>query len=327
MEAFYATEYEMWIETFVTLRRTGGMDVSRSFYEYRPAAHFLVTDEDAADFLQSQFSNELRPFEAGRCAYGLWLDVKGKVIADSAVLCEGEERFRVLSERCPGERITTHLERHIIADDVEIEPRDPGYAFELSAQGVESLGMELPKLGQCVQVDEGVLFAARDGYYNVVVDSEAARDALHGKLSDAGFTAMTDAERGLSRIAAGIPLVPDEIGDADLPGEGELERDAVSFTKGCYLGQEVVARMHNVGKPQRRLFVVRGKGMLPILPVPLNNTEGKQVGELRTAYPDADGWTGVAILKTRFADTGATLSFESSEVGVIRPLREGDGNA
>ena len=51
-------------------------------YEYKPAGHLLVTDEDAADFLQSQFTNELCPFEAGRCVYGLWLNVKGKVIAD-----------------------------------------------------------------------------------------------------------------------------------------------------------------------------------------------------------------------------------------------------
>ena len=64
------------------------MDASKSFYEYTPAAHFLVSDEDAADFLQSQFTNDLRPFEAGRSTYGLWLDVKGKVIADSVVLCE-----------------------------------------------------------------------------------------------------------------------------------------------------------------------------------------------------------------------------------------------
>ena len=73
------------------------MDPSKSFYQYAPAAHFLVTDEDAADFLQSQFTNELRPFEEGQVSYGLWLDVKGKVIADSVVLCEGAEQFRVIS--------------------------------------------------------------------------------------------------------------------------------------------------------------------------------------------------------------------------------------
>ena len=64
------------------------MDPSKSFYQYAPAAHFLVKGEDAADFLQSQFTNELRPFELRQATYGLWLDVKGKVIADSVVICE-----------------------------------------------------------------------------------------------------------------------------------------------------------------------------------------------------------------------------------------------
>lgn len=303
------------------------MDRSQNFYEFTPAAHCLVTDEDAADFLQSQFTNDLRPFEAGRCTYGLWLDVKGKVIADSVVLCEGEESFRVISERCPGEAITAHLERHIIADDVLIESFDPGFAFELSAAGVQALGFELPEAGKFVRIDDGVLFAAQNGLYNGLVDSESSANAIRTQLSAAGFTAMSEAERGLACIAAGLPLVPDEIGAADLPGEGELERDAISFTKGCYLGQEVVARMHNIGKPQRRLFVVQGKGGVPGLPCPLNNADGKQVGELRTAYPDGDIWTGVAILKTRFADAGALLFADSNEFHVTRPLREGVRNA
>jgi glycine cleavage system aminomethyltransferase T len=57
-----------------------------------------VSGEDAADFLQSQFSNDLRPFSSGQCTYGLWLDVKGKIVADSWIYCEGEEHFLVFGE-------------------------------------------------------------------------------------------------------------------------------------------------------------------------------------------------------------------------------------
>ncbi len=299
------------------------MDVSKSFYEYTPAAHFLVADEDAADFLQSQFTNELRPFEAGQCTYGLWLDVKGKVIADSVVLCEGDESFRVLSDRCEGERIASHMERHIIADDVVIEHRASGFAIELSSVAVQALGLELPEAGRFVRIESGVLYSARNCIYNMVIDSEEARVALLEKLSAAGFTAASEATHGLERLSAGIPLVPDEIGDTDLPGEGELEPDAISFTKGCYLGQEVVARMHNIGKPQRRLFIVEGSGAAPEAPIALYNSEEKQVGELRTAYSGADRWAGVALLKTRFADVGSVLRNEALEASVLKPLREG----
>lgn len=299
------------------------MDACNRFYEYRPAAHFLVRDEDAADFLQSQFSNELRPFEAGRCTYGLWLDVKGRVIADSVVLCEGDASFRVLSERCQGERIAAHMERHIIADDVAIEHCEPGCVVELSAEGMRALGLGLPETGRFTRIENGILLTTRNDVYRMLIDSGSAREAWLEKLAASGLQAASEAEHALRRIAAGMPLVPEEIGVADLPGEGELEHDAISFTKGCYLGQEVVARMHNIGKPQRRLFVVEGQGPLPDVPLALYNSDGKPVGELRSAYLDADGWTGVAILKTRFADVGSKLCHQTIQSVVIRPLRGG----
>lgn len=302
------------------------MDASNHFYEYRSAAHFLVTDEDAADFLQSQFTNELRPFEAGRCTYGLWLDVKGKVVADSVVLCEGREHFRVLSECSQGGQIAAHMERHIIADEVRIEHCDPGFVFELPPAGAQALGGELPESGGFTRLEEGMLYSARKGFYHLLAASTAASESIRGQLLAAGFAALSGAERGLLRITAGIPLVPDEIGPSDLPGEGELLRDAVSLTKGCYLGQEVVARMHNIGKPQRRLFVLQGSGPPPEPPLDLYNGEGKKLGELRSAYPNAEGWVGVAILKTRFADVGAQLLIGSALASVAKPLREGYGD-
>lgn len=301
------------------------MDAANYFYQYRPAAHFLVTDEDAADFLQSQFSNELRPFEPGRCCYGLWLDVKGKVIADSVVLCEGEERFRVLSECCPGEVITAHMQRHIIADEVVIEPAGPAWAFQLFAGAVTALGWTPLQPGQFETISGGRLYCVRDQHYTIVLESESAAEACRARLLAAGFAASSETEQGLARLAAGIPLVPDEIGPADLPGEGGLQQDAISFTKGCYLGQEVVARMHNLGKPQRGLFIVTGQGSLPSVPCALYNEGAKQVGELRTAYSEAagDAWRGVAILKTRYASEGERLHSDAEEVMVAELLRKG----
>ncbi|MAV85118.1 MAG: hypothetical protein CML11_04820 [Puniceicoccaceae bacterium] len=299
------------------------MDSSKSFYQYALAADFLVTDEDAADFLQSQFTNELRPFELGQATYGLWLSVKGKVIADSVVICEGAEQFRVISECCAGELIAAHMERHIIADDVEIEHSEPGYGLEIPAQAVEALGLDCPKSGRFLCIEGGILYSTQDSLYNMVIHTDSAAKLAVEKLIDLGFIESPAFERGLARIDRGRPLVPDEIGAADMPGEGGLERDAISFTKGCYLGQEVVARMRNVGKAQRALFVVRGEGAIPDLPLILTNSDSKQVGELRTAYLDGKTWRGVAILKTRFAGVGETLRYDTHEVSVLRALRDG----
>jgi folate-binding protein YgfZ len=178
-------------------------------------------------------------------------------------------------------------------------------------------------VGDFLRIEGGILYSVHDSKYNMVVYAESVAKLAFEKLTDLGFIEFSASERGLARIDRGRPLVPDEIGATDMPGEGGLERDAISFTKGCYLGQEVVARMHNVGKAQRGLFVVRGEGVIPELPLALTNSDSKQVGELRTAYLDGETWQGVAILKTRFAGVGETLRYETYEVSVVRALREG----
>lgn len=298
------------------------MTAASWFYRYCPRADFEVTDEDAAEFLQSQFSNELQPFEAGQATYGLWLDVKGKVLGDSVVLCRGDSNFRVNSEGSEGSAILEHLERHIIADDVEIEPVEGAVAFKLSAEACSNLAIALPEAGRCVETEYGWLSHAPELSYTLLVDSDSIAMGLRQRLIESGCSELSVAERGLLRMEAGRPLIPNEIGLADLPGEGELERVAISFTKGCYLGQEVVARMHNLGQAQRRLFVVEGVGTPPALPLPVYNCDAKRVGEVRSAYVRGDGWRGVALLKRRFVTAGEKLSADAFKIMVLQPLSE-----
>ncbi|CAA6680202.1 MULTISPECIES: folate-binding protein YgfZ [unclassified Lentimonas] len=292
-------------------------------YEYELAAHLLVTDEDAADFLQSQFSNELRPFEAGQCTYGLWLDVKGKVIADSVVLCEGEERFRVLSECSAAEVIEQKLEQHIIADDVEIDVLPTGASIALVGEGAEdtlsAMGYSLPATDAFVDVDGLRIFRGRRSLqpcFELWSESSAVIAGLKKRIEDSGVIFVCEAQVQLARIAAGVPSVPDEIGPGDLPGEGALVGRGVSLTKGCYLGQEVVARMHNVGRPQRALFRVSGAEKAPQCPIALYSAESKKVGELRSAFSTETGWQGVALLKTRYAVVGESLNHDGGSVEI-----------
>ena len=301
-------------------------------YEYEPAAHLLVTDEDAADFLQSQFTNDLRPVEEGRSTYGLWLDVKGKVVADSFVLCEGEERFRVLSEASEAEVLAEKLERHIIADDVEIEVVPAGRAIALvgaSSEAVlQALGFAVPGEGAFVQAEGVSIFRGRrslETNFELWSESEAAASRLKARLLEQSVAFVAPERMHAVRMAAGIPSVPVEIGPADLPGEGGLVGDAVSLQKGCYLGQEVVSRMFNVGSPQRALFRLSGSGVVPVCPVALYQGT-KKVGELRSAFSDGDRWQGVALLKTRFAAVGEVLTHGASRAtveGLFSAVQEG----
>ncbi|MGJ8654106.1 MAG: YgfZ/GcvT domain-containing protein [Opitutaceae bacterium] len=304
-------------------------------YEYTTRTHLLVSDEDAADFLQSQFTNELRPFDAGRCTYGLWLDVKGKVLGDSTVLCEGDELFRLISETSEADVLVEKLEKHIIADDVEIERVDAATGFALIGEGavtvLSELGLEAPAVGGYTSKGDLRVFAGRrskDLNFELLCLSAASVVAVREVLAAEQVKLVTHERVTADRLEAGYPLVPIEVGPTDLPGEGGLERDAVSFTKGCYLGQEVVARMHNVGRPQRALFVLKGAGAVPSCPTAIYNRETKQVGELRTAISVENGWQGVALLKHRYASVGDVLITEGVDVSVERYFRapKGAGN-
>lgn len=292
-------------------------------YSYIPATHLKVTDEDAADFLQSQFSNDLRPFEDGQCVYGLWLDVKGKVIADSWILCEEKTRFLVLSEYSPATEIIKKLEDHIIADDVMIDQMPPGGAIALFGDDVVAsltlLGFQAPPDTGFVRVDDLYVFPGRRSLapgFELWSNSASTMAELKKRLVEMGVDFIATEEMQQMRIAAGIPSVPGEIGPADLPGEGAMVGKGVSLTKGCYLGQEVVARMHNVGRAQRALFRMTGSGTAPQCPVPLYNSELKNIGELRSAYVSESGWSGVALLKVRYAKPGELLKYDSGDARI-----------
>lgn len=301
-------------------------------YEYTTRTHLLVSDEDAADFLQSQFTNDLRPLNKGRCTYGLWLDVKGKVLGDSYVLCEGDELFRLISETSEADVLVEKLEKHIIADDVEIEQVDAATGFALIGEGAEAvlseLGLQAPVAEQSAVSGDLRVFAGRRSSelnFEVLCLSADAAVAVREVLASRDVELVSCDRVTLDRVEAGYPLVPIEVGPADLPGEGGLERDAVSFTKGCYLGQEVVARMHNVGRPQRVLFVLKGEGVVPNCPTAIYNRETKQVGELRSAVSIENGWQGVALLKHRYASVGDVLIADSVDVSVERYFRAPKG--
>ena len=295
-------------------------------YYYPLGARLRVTGEDASDFLQSQFSQDLRNFETGQCTYGLWLDVKGKVIADSWVLCEDAERFWIVSEHCPANILQEKLDKHIIADDVCIDVCPSAPACSLIGAGATTLLEISPKPDTFVRGQDCIIFCGRrslEPSYEIVFEDLNALNNFEEHLQTCGgVLPAKDPWIQQQRIAAAIPLVPQEIGASDLPGEGGFIDDAVSLTKGCYLGQEVVARMHNLGKARRALYRVQGSGKAPDCPQVLRTEAGKVAGELRTAFNLANAWQGVALMKLLHLQTSTPISTELGAVEIISPLRD-----
>lgn len=277
---------------------------SQGVFRWRPACWLRVTGEDASTFLQGQLTNDLRELDKTRAVYGLWLTLKGKVLADSFVLrgrLAGE--FWIGSYFSPAAIIRERLESHVIADDVVIADVTAAWA------GTCLLGVKSPGAGE-TGISSGVVFAGRR---SDEVDLECVYPVEQGEPAEIASLAapLVDSdEMERRRLAGGIPKVPVDVGPADLPNEAGLEETAISYTKGCYLGQEVMARLKSMGQVRRRLWRVRGiASAWPALPAPVF-AGPRQVGELRSAIGDGSGgWLGLAMVTLMHVTPGAELSF------------------
>ena len=274
--------------------------VPEAVYWWKPSAWLRVAGTDALNFLQGQFSNDLRGAADGRAVYGLWLDHKGKVLADSFV-GQTETGFWIASYGSPAADLCARFEAYIVADDVTVTD-------ETSAvTAVTLFGLEPRDVAAALPTGTVTFSGRRSGSPCAEVVMPAASELRVRELF-AGAPELTPSQVEQRRIDAAIPAVPRDIGPADLPQEAGLERDAVSFTKGCYLGQEVMARLNSMGQVRRSLLRVRSDGACPPLPAALFQ-DGKKIGELRSAVAAERGFTGLALLTVMSLRRDEALTF------------------
>lgn len=243
-----------------------------------------------------------------QAAYGLWLNQKGKVMADSFVLRDAGAAYFLGSYHSPATVIRERLEAYIIADDVTITDETAQW------RGVTLLTEESPATWRAELPGGFVFRGRRDAAANWEWVAPAAQVASH--LAQLG-PALDATEMERRRIRAGIPAVPQDLGPDDLPNEGGLERDAISYTKGCYLGQEVMARLKAMGQVRRRLRRVRGTGAVPALPAALF-ADGREAGELRSAVEDADGFAGLAMVTLRQVPADGKLALAADAAPALQ---------
>ena len=283
-----------------------------AIFEWQPAAWLRVTGSDSGTFLQGQFTNDLRMLEAGRAVYGLWLNVKGKVVADSFVVGGAtKDEFWVGSYFSPADVIRGRLEAFAIADDVTIEDLTASVSAVTIFRGETDAALVPPDA-------EGWIFPgqrSREDNREWVFPMNR-REAIQVRLG--GLPAISADEVARRRIKSGIPAIPADLGLGDLPNEGGLEAEAISYTKGCYLGQEVMARLKTMGQVRRRLVrVAFAREKIPPLPTPVF-LGARQVGELRSAAPEGPGhFVGLAMVSLLHVGTGAQLAFAGDAPATI----------
>ena len=212
----------------------------------RPRAYVRVQGPDAVDFLNRMISNDVP--ESGSVD-ALLLTAKARVIAPLLVWRRGEDDVLLLTEPELGDAVVATLTRMRFAAKCEIAPEEHTSTVVLGgSDGIPNRDYGAPAVE--------------------VLDSELDGDA--------------DLER--LRIEAGTPRFGREIDDRVLPAEAGLDERAISFSKGCYPGQEPIARQHYRGKVNRRLRVLELDGEPPAPESPVVFA-GKDVGRVTSAVP------------------------------------------
>ncbi|HEX2860388.1 MAG TPA: folate-binding protein [Lacunisphaera sp.] len=276
------------------------------------SAILRVRGPDANSFLQGQFTQDVQGETKGR-SYGLWLDHKGRVQADGHVLRQAASDFLVVSFSATAGQLRERLEAYLIADEVELADETALWSAIL-LWGDDAVRRIPPAavLG----------FASRRaGTGSVQWLAPAAQlSAVSAELEKNSAIERDGRTAELERLRQGVPAVPADIGPRDLPNEGGLDEVAISYTKGCYLGQEVMARLKNLGQVRRRLHLVRGTGAPPAPGTALFQGERK-AGEMRSAAADEGGFLAMAMLSLVNLEPGVPLGADPAAPGAIRILR------
>jgi folate-binding protein YgfZ len=218
----------------------------------RRRSYVRVAGPDAQEYLQRMVSNDVESLEVGDACPALLLTAKARVIAPVVVWRRGSEDYLLLTEPELGDAVRALLTRMRLRARCEIEAEEHASALVFGGAGIRT-------------------------------DFPGATEAL-----DADLKPTLDADAlELRRIEAGVPRWGREIDDRILPAEAGLDATHVSFTKGCYPGQEPVARLHYRGHPNRGLRV------LELDDVPPGDAElvhdGKAVGRVTSAARRPDG--------------------------------------
>jgi folate-binding protein YgfZ len=264
-----------------------------------------LTGSEAASFLQGQVTNDIEGLSPGQGCYAAFLTPKGKMLGDLRILATGDELL-LDTERAALQGLFNMIRRFSIGYDVELHKRTlecgllsligPGAeavagAADLAADEHAHELVSVPVPGGAV----GARAIRTDVGVDLLCDAGEV-EALRGALEDAGAVPVTETAAECLRLERGRPRYGIDLDDSVIPQEAGLNERAVSFTKGCYVGQETVARLYYRGKPNRQLRGLRLSG--PASPGDELSLDGRVVGHLTSvAASPRVGPIGLALVR------------------------------
>jgi len=299
-------------------------------------AYLSFTGPDRVRYLNAILTNNIKDLGAGDGAVSLLLNPQGRILAEIETYAREGQLFCV-SYAMIRARLVEWLEKYIIMDDVTLTDETDAFG---------TLALEGPRTAEVVQQLTGVELASRAELHQVearvagmecllsrrspggVAGAEflAARGdlaklwpALLRAVQNSGGGAMGYAALSARRLAQGIPWFGYDFGEQQIPHEAGLENSHISYTKGCYTGQEIVERVRSRGQVNRRRVRLRFEGdAVPEAGAPLT-AEGKEIGHVTRA---AKSWhppavLGMAYVRKEQAEAGSKLEWAGGKGEVL----------
>lgn len=282
-------------------------------------AAFAVTGNDRLSWLNGLVTQDVGKLAEGAGAYALAVSKTGKILAELWIVAAAERVYVIaLRDRAP--LIREHFDKHLIMEDAEIgELLDRGVLF-LHGPLARDLVVDARVLGaDAAMIDwtgrrDAALVLAPEGKL-AEVESELLKRA-----GSAGARASDEAWDAI-RVEHGVPRFGVDFDDQNLPQEASLEKLAVSFTKGCYLGQETVFMLEKRGHAKKRLarLFVSGGAPVPAGASLVKPGDGGEVGTITSATPapDGDGWLALGYVKYKLAVAYTELALGGREARVM----------
>ncbi|MGV3757695.1 MAG: YgfZ/GcvT domain-containing protein [Verrucomicrobiota bacterium] len=311
---------------------------SVGFIDLSNRGRICLLGADRLKFLHGQVTNDVQGLKADCGCYAALVNAKAKMESDLYIYRLADE---LLLDFEPGltEKITTRLDKYIIADDVQIVDVAPHYGL-VSVQGpnaaaaVTALGLvptlpatplqwvkdNIPDVGDIYVMNQPRLgttgfdiFIPSAGLGMIADKLLAATKAQGGRAC--GWEAFEAA-----RIEAGIPRYGVDMDETNLAPEAGLEKNAISYTKGCYIGQEVNARIRTYGQVAKSLrrLELSGVSELPVKGTKLQ-VAGKDVGYLTSAVHSLGGRQILALgyVRKEHKEPGTVLEFLGGQAKVL----------
>jgi len=287
-----------------------------------------MVGEDRVRLLHAMSTNHIEELQPGEGCYAFLLNPQGRILADLQVYCH-PEHLLLDTEPETREKVIQQLDNYIIADDVTLEDVSDEFA-EVALEGAQAeaflrqAGMPVPEAeNSFVEVEGGAVarVSATGATGFRIIGPPGWKETLVERLVDAGATRASSDDLRMARVGTGRPRYGEELSEDYIPQETQVMR-ALHFTKGCYVGQEIVERVRSRGNVNRLLVQLRVDGDA----VPPKGAEAlsgeKKAGTIVSAVKLPDGVVAMAYLRAQFARLGAEVEIdgERAAVSLVKPV-------